>query len=136
MVNSQKKSTSKSSKLGLTLSVARVDKRMRDIVPKKRRVGGTASTYTTAAIEAILASVVKAANKLAVAQSSKQLLGRHIQVAVSQSDEMNALLGTLSIGTRETIPDPIEFILTAEQQKKRDEKQKQAAQAKATRKGA
>jgi histone H3/H4 len=136
MPSSAKKSESKSSKLGLTISVARVDKRMREMASKKRRVGGTASTYTTAAIEVILTKVIKAANKLAVAQSSKQLLARHLQVAVAQDDAANALLSTLSIGTRETIPDPIEFILTSDQQKKREEKQKQAAQAKATGKGA
>jgi histone H3/H4 len=114
----------------LTLSVARIDKRMREMTPKKRRVGGTASAYTTAAIEIILADAVEAASKLAVAQSSKQLLARHLQVAVAQSDMLNPLLGNLSIGTRETIPDPINFILTTDQQHKREEKQKQAAQAK------
>lgn len=129
-ITKEKKGGSKSSKLGLTLSVARIDKRMREMTPKKRRVGGTASAYTTAAIEIILADVVEAASKLAVGQSSKQLLARHLQVAVAQSDTMNPLLGNLSIGTRETIPDPINFILTTDQQHKREEKQKQAAQAK------
>ena len=80
--------------------------------------------------------MLQAASKLAVAQSSKQLLSRHLQVAIAQNDNLNALLGTISIGTRETIPDPIDYVLTAEQQKKREEKQKEAAQAKAKEKGA
>jgi histone H2A len=127
----RKKTESKSNKLGLSLSVARVDKRMRNMRIPKQRVGSTASTYATAAIEVILKDVVQAANKIAVSQSSKQLLSRHLQVAVAQNDALNALLGNISVGTRETIPDPIDWILTTEQQKKRENKQKEAAQKKA-----
>ena len=127
----KKKNISKSGKVGLTLSVARIDKRLRDMRIYKRRVGGTASVYATAAIEIILKHALQAANKLAMAQSSKQLLPRHLQIALSQNDALHALLGNLSIATRDTIPEPIDWILTTSQQKKRVEKQKEAAQKKA-----
>ena len=87
----------------------------------KRRVGGTAATYATASIEKILEEVLLTANKLAMAQSSKQLLSRHIQIAVLHNDAVNSLLGNLSIGTRETLPDPVAWILTKEQSEKREE---------------
>jgi histone H2A len=125
-----KPSTSKSGKLGLTLSIARVDKRLRTMSIAKRRVGGTASTYVTATIETVLKLVVEGASKIAVAQKSKQLLPRHIQVAILQDDRLNAVLGNISVGTRELIPDPIEWILTTEQQDKRLKKQKEAIEAK------
>jgi hypothetical protein len=132
MTNDVKKSSkSKSSKLGLSLSVARVDKKLRSLRLPNRRVGGTASAYATAAIEIILKDVIVAANKIAMTQSSKQLLARHLQVALSHNDMLNAFMGDISIGSRETIPEPIEWILTTEQQNKRIEKQKEAAQKKA-----
>lgn len=133
----QKKSAmSKSRRMGLTLSVARVDKKLRDMRMPKRRVGGTASIYVTAAIETVLKDVVIAANNLAMAQSSKQLLSRHLQVAVHQSDVLNALLGKITIGTRETLPDPLDWILTTELQKKRKDKQKAVAVAAIAKKAA
>lgn len=113
------------------MSVARVDKAMRDMRLPKRRVGGTAATYVTAATEIILKDVVQAANKLAMAQASKQLLSRHLQLAVTQNDTLNVLLGNVSIGTRDIIAEPIDHILTKEQQKKRFEKQKEGWHKKA-----
>lgn len=130
MTSSNKNKKSKSRKLGLTLSVARVDKRMRDMRLAKHRVGATASVYATAVVEEIVRDVVRAANKLAVAQTSKQLLARHIQVAVLQNDMLNAVLSHISIGTREDIPDPVHWILTKDQQKKRINKQEELAKKK------
>jgi histone H2A len=123
----KKKHSSKSSRLGLTLSVSRVDKKLRDMRRPKRRVGAGASIYTTAVIETILKDTVRAANKLAVAQGSKQLLNRHLQVGVYQNDKLNSLMGGVSIGTRETTPAPIDWILTTEQQKTRAAKKAAAA---------
>ena len=125
-----KPSGSKSSKLGLTLSIARVDKRLREMRIAKRRVGGTASTYATATIETVLKLVVEGASSIAVAQKSKQLLPRHIQVAILQNDALNQVLGNIAVGTRDSIPDPIDYILTTEQQEKRLAKQKQAIEEK------
>lgn len=127
----KKKLGSRSSKLGLVLSVARIDKIMRDMRAPKRRVGCTASVYATAVVELVMKDVLQAASRLALATNHKQLTNRHVQLAVSQNDELNSLLGDVSIGTRLTIPAPVNFILTKKQQEKRRDQKISTAQKKA-----
>ena len=126
----QGKKSSKATKAGLNLSIARVDKKMRDLRASKRRVGGTAATFTTAAVELILSTAIKGADKVATAHAGKQLLARHVQLAVLQNDDLNSAIGHLSVGSRECLPNPIEWILTKTQQEKRAQLMKEAAQLK------
>lgn len=122
MAKAKKAPVSKSTRLGLTLPIARIEKTMRASRIAGRRVGGTASTYATAALENVIDTIVKAAIDEAQTQNGKQLLPRHIQLAVSHNDELAKLFVGVSMVASDPLPDVIGYICTKEQMEKRQKK--------------
>jgi len=117
-----KKKLSRSSKAALSLSISRIDQRLRHGRLAKQRVSGTASTYLTATVETVVKDILKKANAVAKVNASKQITLRHIQLAVAHNDDLNKVLGKVSVGSRKAIPPILDWILTVDQQKKRQEK--------------
>ena len=106
MGKAKKAPVSKSTRLGLTLPIARVEKVMRSSRMAGRRVGGTASTYATAALEYVIGAVVDAAVVEAKTQNGKQLLPRHIQLAISHNDDLAKLFVGVSMVASDPLPQP------------------------------
>ena len=97
------KNKSRSSKAGLTFPVGRVGRFMR----KGRyaaRIGAGAPVYLASIMEYLTAEILELAGNAARDNSKKRIVPRHIQLAVRNDEELNRLLGHVTIAQGGVIP--------------------------------
>jgi histone H2A len=97
------KSQSRSARAGLQFPVGRVSRFLR----KGRygaRVGGGAPVYLSAVLEYLAAEILELAGNAARDNKRTRITPRHIQLAVRNDEELNKLLGGVTIASGGVLP--------------------------------
>ena len=97
------KSTSKSSRAGLQFPVGRVGRYLRK-GGYARRVGAGAPVYLAAVMEYLAAEILELAGNAARDNKRARIVPRHIQLAVRNDEELNKLLGSVTIASGGVLP--------------------------------
>ena len=99
----KKKQTTRSTRAGLQFPVGRVHRMMR----RGRwsdRVGAGAPVYMAAVLEYLSAEVLELAGNAARDNKKSRIIPRHLQLAVRNDEELNKLLGGVTIAQGGVLP--------------------------------
>jgi len=116
------KSTSRSSRAGLTFPVGRVSRHLREGRYAKR-IGGGAPVYMAAVLEYLCAEVLELAGNAAKDNKRTRIVPRHIQLAVRNDEELNKMLSGVTIASGGVLPNIHAVLLP----KNKGDKKKKAA---------
>lgn len=97
------KTASRSSKAGLQFPVGRISRYLRKGGFAKR-VGGGAPVYLAAVLEYLCAEILELAGNAARDNKKTRIIPRHIQMAVRSDEELNKLLGGVTIASGGVMP--------------------------------
>ena len=100
---SSKKSASKSrsAKAGLQFPVGRIHRYLKGAAP---RIGAGAPVYLAAVLEYLCAEILELAGNAARDNKRARIVPRHIQLAVRNDEELNKLLGGVTIAAGGVLP--------------------------------
>ncbi|CAM9906516.1 unnamed protein product [Ectocarpus sp. 8 AP-2014] len=98
-----KKSTTRSAKAGLQFPVGRVGRFLKK-GKYASRVGAGAPVYLAAVLEYLTAEVLELAGNAARDNKKARIIPRHIQLAVRNDEELNKLLGEVTIASGGVLP--------------------------------
>ena len=94
---------SKSSKAGLQFPVGRVARYMRKMKVADR-IGAGAPVYLASVLEYLSAEILELAGNAARDNKKTRIIPRHIQLAVRNDEELNKLLGGVTIASGGVLP--------------------------------
>ena len=117
------KNVSRSSKAGLQFPVGRVARFLR----KGRyaaRVGGGAPVYLAAVLEYLTAEVLELAGNAARDNKRTRISPRHMQLAVRNDEELNQLLGGVTIASGGVLPNIHSVLIPKKKEKSSGGKKK------------
>ena len=100
---SEGKTQSRSSRAGITFPVGRISCYMRDMRVADR-IGAGAPVYLAAVLEYLTAEILELAGNVAQEGKKHRVIPRHIQLAVRNDEELNALLGNVTIASGGVMP--------------------------------
>ncbi|XP_066469153.1 histone H2A [Tiliqua scincoides] len=100
---SRTKGKSRSSRAGLQFPVARVHRLLRKGNYGKR-IGGGAPVYLAAVMEYLSAEILELAGNAARDNKKSRIIPRHLQLAVRNDEELNKLLGGVTISQGGVLP--------------------------------
>jgi histone H2A len=126
------KSVTRSARAGLQFPVGRVSRFLR----KGRyaaRVGGGAPVYLAAVLEYLSAEVLELAGNAARDNKRTRITPRHVQLAVRNDEELNRLLGGVTIAQGGVLPN-IHAVLLPKKKADKADKPVKAKKAKAPKK--
>ena len=112
-----------STKCGLVLSVARVEKRLRERREVKR-VGKASAVFLAGVLEYVVAEILEMAGNQALAGKKHRVTPQHISIALRRDVELNALLGNASVFVGDRLKDVSQAVrlpTTAEAAEEEDE---------------
>ena len=95
--------SSKSSKAGLQFPVSRIGRYIKK-GGYATRVGGTAPVYLAAVLEYLCAEILELAGNAARDNKKARIIPRHLQLAVRNDEELNKLLGGVTIAQGGVLP--------------------------------
>lgn len=98
-----KASQSRSLKAGLTFPVGRVHRLLRK-GNYAQRIGSGAPVYLTAVLEYLAAEILELAGNAARDNKKTRIIPRHLQLAIRNDDELNKLLGNVTIAQGGVLP--------------------------------
>ena len=113
---SKGKSVTKSAKAGLQFPVGRIARYLKKgkYAP---RVGAGAPVYLAAVLEYLTAEVLELAGNAATDNKKNRIVPRHIQLAVRNDEELNKLLGGVTIASGGVLPN-VHAVLVPKKSKK------------------
>ena len=97
------KPKSRSSRAGLQFPVGRVHRLLRT-GNYSRRVGAGAPVYLAAVLEYLSAEVLELAGNAARDNKKSRIIPRHLQLAIRNDEELNKLLGGVTIAQGGVLP--------------------------------
>ena len=97
------KATSRSAKAGLQFPVGRVSRYLRQ-GRYAARVGAGAPVYLAAVLEYLTAEILELAGNAARDNKKTRIVPRHLQLAVRNDEELNKLLGDVTIASGGVLP--------------------------------
>ena len=97
------KAKSRSARAGLTFPVGRVGRYLR-LGRFANRIGGGAPVYLAAVLEYLCAEILELAGNAARDNGKKRIVPRHLQLAVRNDEELNKLLGDVTIAQGGVLP--------------------------------
>jgi histone H2A len=100
---SSTKAVSRSAKAGLQFPVGRVARYIRK-AKVADRVGSGAPVYLAAVLEYLTAEILELAGNAARDNKKSRIIPRHIQLAVRNDEELNKLLGGVTIASGGVLP--------------------------------
>ena len=112
-----KKAVSKSAKAGLQFPVGRIAR----FLKKGRyaaRVGSGAPVYLAAVLEYLTAEILELAGNAARDNKKSRIIPRHVQLAVRNDEELNKLLGGVTIASGGVLPNIHSVLLPKSKGKK------------------
>ncbi|GFH62114.1 hypothetical protein CTEN210_18590 [Chaetoceros tenuissimus] len=99
----EKKSVTKSAKAGLQFPVGRVGRYLKQ-GKYGTRIGGGAPVYLAAVLEYLCAEILELAGNAARDNKKSRIVPRHITLAVKNDEELNKLLGNVTIAAGGVLP--------------------------------
>ncbi|ORY32069.1 histone-fold-containing protein [Naematelia encephala] len=97
------KSSSRSSKAGLQFPVGRIHRLLKR-GNYAQRVGSGAPVYLAAVLEYLAAEILELAGNAARDNKKSRIIPRHLQLAVRNDEELNKLLGSVTISNGGVLP--------------------------------
>ena len=97
------KSTSRSARAGLQFPVGRIARFLRE-GRYAGRVGGAAPVYLAAVLEYLAAEILELAGNAARDNKKARIIPRHVQLAIRNDEELNKLLGGVTIASGGVLP--------------------------------
>lgn len=125
------KASSRSSKAGLQFPVGRLSRYLRRGGYAKR-VGGGAPVYLAAVLEYLCAEILELAGNAARDNKKTRIVPRHIQMAVRSDEELNKLLGGVTIASGGVMPNIHSVLLPKKGSEGAEEAEKPKKKAKAS----
>ena len=125
------KSQTRSSRAGLQFPVGRVGRYLKK-GQYARRIGGGAPVYVAAVMEYLTAEILELAGNAARDNKRTRITPRHVQLAVRNDEELNKLLGGVTISQGGVLPNihgvllPKKKVAGEEKPKKKSKKAKKA----------
>eukprot|EP00172_Hildenbrandia_rubra_P003892 Plantae.Rhodophyta-Hildenbrandia_rubra.ctg6860.p1 GENE.Plantae.Rhodophyta-Hildenbrandia_rubra.ctg6860~~Plantae.Rhodophyta-Hildenbrandia_rubra.ctg6860.p1 ORF type:complete len:124 (+),score=28.56 Plantae.Rhodophyta-Hildenbrandia_rubra.ctg6860:275-646(+) len=110
------KPTSRSSKAGLQFPVGRLHRHLKE-GGYADRIGAGAPVYLGAVLEYLTAEILELAGNAARDNKKSRIIPRHIQLAVRNDEELNKLLGSVTIASGGVLPS-IHSVLLPKSKKK------------------
>lgn len=132
-------SQTRSSRAGLQFPVGRVGRFLKK-GQYARRIGGGAPVYTAAVMEYLTAEILELAGNAARDNKRTRITPRHLQLAIRNDEELNKLLGNVTISQGGVLPNihgvllPKKKVAGEEKPKKKKKKAKKADGEKTTKK--
>jgi hypothetical protein len=123
----------KQAKAGLTLSVSRVERKLR-LAKVAKQYGGKGTVFTAGVVEHVLGKIMADAAALAAMSKSKKIGDSHIIAVVRGDPDLARLFAGYAFSSTSEVPKAIEYILTAEEQKARQDKMMRSLASKAAQK--
>jgi histone H2A len=99
----KKQSTSSSAKAGLQFPVGRIGRYLRN-GKYATRMGAGAPVYLAAVLEYLTAEILELAGNAARDNKKTRIVPRHITLAVKNDEELNKLLGSVTIASGGVLP--------------------------------
>jgi histone H2A len=99
----EKKAVSRSAKAGLQFPVGRIGRFLKQ-GKYSTRVGGGAPVYLAAVLEYLCAEILELAGNAARDNKKSRIVPRHITLAVKNDEELNKLLGNVTIAAGGVLP--------------------------------
>jgi histone H2A len=106
----KKKSVSKSAKADLTFPVSRIAKNLR-LMRLAKRLGAGGPVYLTAVLEYMAAEVLELAGNACRDNKKKRITPRHLVLAIRNDEELNKLLGGVTIAQGGVLPNIHQVLL-------------------------
>lgn len=111
------KSLTRSNRAGLQFPVGRIHRHLRK-GKYAQRVGGGAPVYLAAVIEYLAAEVLELAGNAARDNKKSRIIPRHLQLAIRNDEELNKLLGGVTIAQGGVLPNIQAILLPKKTEKK------------------
>jgi histone H2A len=115
------KAVSRSAKAGLQFPVGRVARYLRK-ARVAARVGAGAPVYLAAVLEYLAAEILELAGNAAKDNKKSRIIPRHIQLAVRNDEELNKLLGGVTIASGGVLPSVHAVLMPKKSATKKDKK--------------
>ena len=112
-----KKSTSSSAKAGLQFPVGRIGRFLKK-GKYASRVGAGAPVYMAAVLEYLCAEILELAGNAARDNKKSRIVPRHLTLAVKNDEELNKLLGGVTIASGGVLPNIHAVLLPKKTEKK------------------
>ena len=109
------KSSTRSSRAGLQFPVGRIHRHLRE-GRYAERVGAGAPVYLAAVLEYLTAEILELAGNAARDNKRTRIVPRHIQLAVRNDEELNRLLGGVTIASGGVLPNIQDVLLPKKEQ--------------------
>ena len=114
---SKSKPKSRSSRAGLQFPVGRIHRLLRN-GNYSERVGAGAPVYLAAVLEYLSAEVLELAGNAARDNKKSRIIPRHLQLAIRNNEELNKLLGGVTIAQGGVLPNIQSVLLPKKTAKK------------------
>lgn len=111
------KSQSRSSRAGLQFPVGRIHRHLRK-GNYAQRVGAGAPVYLAAVLEYLAAEILELAGNAARDNKKTRIIPRHLQLAIRNDEELNKLLGNVTIAQGGVLPNIHSVLLPTKEDKK------------------
>jgi len=109
----REKSKTRSNRAGLQFPVGRIHRFLKETAPQCRIAGG-AAVYLAAVMEYLTAEVLELAGNAARDNKKTRIIPRHIQLAIRNDEELNKLLGSVTIASGGVLPNIHSVLLPKE----------------------
>ena len=101
--NDKTKAKSRSTRAGLQFPVGRIHRHLRKGNYSKR-IGGGAPVYLAAVMEYLTAEILELAGNAARDNKKMRIIPRHLQLAIRNDEELNALFAGITISQGGVLP--------------------------------
>uniref|UniRef100_A0A8C4QNE2 Histone H2A n=1 Tax=Eptatretus burgeri TaxID=7764 RepID=A0A8C4QNE2_EPTBU len=118
------KAKSRSSRAGLQFPVGRVHRHLRKGNYAKR-IGAGAPVYLAAVLEYLSAEILELAGNAARDNKKTRIIPRHLQLAIRNDEELNKLLGGVTIAQGGVLPNIQAVLLPKKSQGKKNKKRRE-----------
>ncbi|KAJ3226229.1 histone H2A [Clydaea vesicula] len=108
--NAKSGSSSRSSRAGLQFPVGRIHRLLRK-GNYAQRVGAGAPVYLAAVLEYLAAEILELAGNAARDNKKSRIIPRHLQLAIRNDEELNKLLGNVTIAQGGVLPNIHQVLL-------------------------
>ncbi|CAO1620277.1 unnamed protein product [Jaminaea pallidilutea] len=112
------KSLSRSAKAGLQFPVGRIHRHLKN-GNYAQRIGAGAPVYLAAVLEYLAAEILELAGNAARDNKKTRIIPRHLQLAIRNDEELNKLLGGVTISQGGVLPGIAAELLPAKSGKKK-----------------